>query len=60
MPKIPKKKKKERSDVEDSAGADTARVEIADKIQELKITKAKSKSLFRRQKNQLLDTLDDA
>ena len=60
MPKIPKKKKKERSDVEESAGADTACVEIADKIQELKITKAKSKSLFTRRKNQLLDSLDDA
>ena len=55
-----KKKKKERSDVEDSAGADKGRGEIADKIQELKITKAKSKSLFTRRKNQLLDSLDDA
>ena len=63
MPKIPKKKKKkkkERSDVEDSAGADKDRGEIADKIQELKITRAKSKSLFTRRKNQLLDSLDDA
>ena len=60
MPKLSKKKKKERLDVEDSAGVDTAHVEIADKIQELKITKTKSKSLFTRRKNQLLDSSEDA
>ena len=41
-------------------GADKDRGEIADKIRELKITKAKSKSLFTKRKNQLLDSLDDA
>ena len=62
MPRNPKKKKKarDRAEIEDSAGADDACQEIADKIQERKVAKAKSKSSFTRRKNQLLDLLEDA
>ena len=62
MPRNPKKKKKacDRAEIEDGAGADDARQEIADKIQERKVAKAKSKSSFTRRKNQLLDLLQDA
>ena len=55
-----KKKGHDRAEIEDSAGADDARQEIADKIQEWKVTKAESKSSFIRRKNQLLDLLEDA
>ena len=63
MPRNPKKKKKkarDRAENEDSAGAEDARQEIADKIQEQKVAKAKSKLSFTRRKNQVLDLLEDA
>ena len=63
MPRNPKKKKKKariRAENEDSAGAEDARQEITDKIQEQKVAKAKSKLSFTRRKNQLLDLLEDA
>ena len=56
MPRNPKKKKKarDRAEIEDGAGADDARQEIADKIQERKVAKAKSKSSFTRRKNSVV------
>ena len=62
MPRNQKKKKKarHRAEIEDSARADDACQEIADKIQERKVAKAKSKSSSTRRKNQLLDLLEDA
>ena len=58
MPRNPKKKNK--AETEDSAGADDARQEIADKIQERKVAKAESKSSLKGGENQLLDLLEDA
>jgi len=49
-----KKKSRDRVVIEDNA-----LVEIADKIGEQKLVKAKSKSLLTRRKNNLLDVLED-
>lgn len=61
MSRNPKKKKAlDITEAEDSSGDDDARQEIADKTQQRKVAKAKSKSSFIRRKNQLLDLLEDA
>ena len=53
-------KKKKRCDrAKGTDNAEDNRDEIVDKIEEQKIKKAKSKSLFTRRKNQLADLLED-
>ena len=53
------KKKKRRDRAKGTDDGEEIRDEIADKIEEQKIKKAKSKSLFTRRKNQLADLLED-
>ena len=53
------KKKKRRDRAKGTDDSKEIRNEIADKIEEQKIKKAKSKSLFTRRKNQLADLLED-
>ena len=59
MPRNPtnKNKARDRAEIKDSAGADDARQEISNKIQERKGAKAKSKSSSTRRRKQLLDLL---
>ena len=54
-----KNKKKRRDRAKGTDDGEEIRDEIADKIEEQKIQKAKSKSLFTRRKNQLADLLED-
>ena len=53
------KKKKRRDRAKGTDDAEVNRDEILDKIEEQKIKKAKSKSLFTTRKNQLADLLED-
>ena len=53
------RKKKRRDRAKGTDDSKEIRNEIADKIEEQKIKKAKSKSLFTRRKNQLADLLED-
>ena len=53
------KKKKRRDRAKGTDDGEEIRDETADKIEEQKIKKAKSKSLFTRRKNQLADLLED-
>jgi len=55
MPINSKKKKKRRDRAEGTDDGEDIRDEIADKIEEQKIKKAKSKSLFTRQTNHPAD-----
>ena len=57
MPLYSKEKRHDRGKSTDDC--EEIRDEIADKIAEQKIKKAKSKSLFTRRKNQLVDLLED-
>ena len=59
MPINSKKKKKRCERAKGTDDGEDIRDEIADKIEEQKIKKAKSKSLFTRQKNHLADLLED-
>ena len=52
------KKKKRRDRAKGTDDSEDNRDEIVDKIEEQKIKKAKSKSLFTRRKNQLADLLE--
>ena len=53
------KKKKRRDRAKGTDDAEDNRDEIVDKIEEQKVKKAKSKSLFTRRENQLADLLED-
>jgi len=59
MPPNSKKKKKRHDQGKGTDDGKDTRDEIADKIEELKIKKANSKSLFIRRKDQLADWLED-